>query len=81
MRTSEALATTTTAAQVARAVGITEVHASLLPEQKLEAIRGMRAEGEVAAMIGDGVNDAPALAAAVTDDLSKLSGSHERPSE
>ncbi len=52
------------AAEVARAVGITEVHAGLLPEQKLQAIRAMRGEGDVVAMIGDGVNDAPALAAA-----------------
>lgn len=52
------------AADVAKAVGITEVRAGMLPEQKLEYIRMLKAEGEVAAMAGDGVNDAPALAAA-----------------
>lgn len=51
---------------VAARVGIDEVHAGLLPEQKLELIRRMRAEGWHVAMIGDGINDAPALAAAST---------------
>jgi Cd2+/Zn2+-exporting ATPase len=54
------------AAAIAAQVGIDEVHASLLPEQKLELIRKMRAEGHHVAMIGDGINDAPALAAANT---------------
>ena len=52
------------AADVAKAVGITEVRAGLLPEQKLEYTRMLQGEGEVVAMAGDGVNDAPALAAA-----------------
>jgi Cd2+/Zn2+-exporting ATPase len=52
------------AVDVARTVGITEVQAGLLPEQKLESIRRMRGDGEIVAMAGDGVNDAPALAAA-----------------
>jgi Zn2+/Cd2+-exporting ATPase len=52
------------AAAVAAEVGISEVHAGLLPEQKLESIRSMKHEGDVVAMVGDGVNDAPALAAA-----------------
>ena len=49
---------------VAEEVGITEVCAELLPEEKLEAIEQLKAEGEVTAMVGDGINDAPALAAA-----------------
>lgn len=53
-----------TAWRVAREVGITEVHAALLPEEKLARIEASRAEGEVVAMVGDGINDAPALAAA-----------------
>ena len=52
------------AQRVARTLGITEVQAGLLPEHKLKAIERLRAEAGVTAMVGDGINDAPALAAA-----------------
>jgi len=53
-----------TADAVARAVGVEQVHAELLPEGKLEAVKALVAEHEHVAMIGDGINDAPAMAAA-----------------
>ncbi len=53
-----------TARAVARAVGIDEVRAELLPEQKVDAIEALVASHDMVAMIGDGVNDAPAMARA-----------------
>ncbi len=54
----------TTAQAVARRLGIGDVRAEVLPGQKSAMVEKLRAEGRVVAMAGDGVNDAPALAAA-----------------
>lgn len=51
-----------TANAVAARLGINEVFADLLPDDELTAIRGLQADGRKAAMVGDGINDAPALA-------------------
>jgi Cu+-exporting ATPase len=52
------------AEQVGRVVGVDRVVAEMLPDQKLEEIRRLQQEGHVVAMVGDGINDAPALAQA-----------------
>ncbi|MGW6467749.1 heavy metal translocating P-type ATPase [Streptomyces rubiginosohelvolus] len=55
-----------TVRHLATEVGITDVRAGLLPQDKVAAVRGWEAEGRKVLVVGDGVNDAPALAAAHT---------------
>jgi Cu+-exporting ATPase len=53
-----------TAESVAREVGIDEFKAEVMPDEKIEIVRKLKSEGAIVAMAGDGINDAPALAAA-----------------
>ena len=52
------------ARNVAAELGVDEVHAGMMPEDKVEVVRGLQQRGHVVAMVGDGVNDTPALALA-----------------
>jgi heavy metal translocating P-type ATPase len=54
----------TTAEAVAKKLGITDIEAEVLPDHKADVVKRLKQEGRIVAMAGDGVNDAPALAAA-----------------
>jgi Cd2+/Zn2+-exporting ATPase len=53
-----------TAGTIARQLGLDEFQANLLPGDKVEAIKSYQAQGQIVAMVGDGINDTPALATA-----------------
>jgi high-affinity K+ transport system ATPase subunit B len=62
-----------TAESVARELGIDEVRAEVMPDEKIEIVKRLKASGAIVAMAGDGINDAPALAEALT----KMAGDEE----
>jgi Cd2+/Zn2+-exporting ATPase len=64
------------AQRVAQQLGLDECRASLLPEDKLEAVHQLREAGAKVALVGDGINDAPALAAADVGIAMGIAGSH-----